>query len=1151
MKTNRIRFLYTFMCTIILFTVSVPINSFAETNESQQEKTITIKGVVTDVTGESLPGVSVAVKGTTNGTMTGVDGEYTVNVTNGNSVLVVSYLGFTSQEVIVGNRTSIDFILKEENNELNEVVVVGYGVQKKVNLTGAVSSIKSEKIANRPASNLTSTLAGLAPGVQVSLNSGDPGGGTANIKIRGTGSINASAPLVLIDGVEGDMSVLNPDDIESVNFLKDAASAAIYGSRAASGVILVSTRKGRQEQPRITFSTLFGSDKAATSLSFLSRTANWMSLHNQSIINATPTAAASALRFPNATIEAWRAADADPNGTYTDPDTGTTIPNWLAYPNTDWATEMFKANFYQRYSLSVSGGTDVSTYLLSASYQSNPGALENTGLKRYNVRANLETKVKSFLTIGTQTYGIKEFKDPGNTTMTYLLQGVPTINPKHGGLYGTSEDPNLTGVNNILASIASNSGTIEHTRINTNWYAIAKIWNGLSAEARFNYSEYQRQDNSHTAYLPQYRFRQGTTNPAAPATKVDQATTSRNSYFDRSYTANLMLRYNESFGDHDISAFAAYEQHYRTTSGFRLAVKGMLDWNTTDINAGSTANSWGTTREKAEAAKKELGILSYFGRVNYAYKSRYLFEVNFRADASSRYAPGHRWGTFPSFSAGWRVSEESFFSPLKNHINNLKLKASYGVLGNQILGYYDITTNRYIGYYDWQMLYSKVNTVLGQSAQSGIVQSQLANYGLTWEKSANTNLGIEASFLDQRLSMEFDYFYRKTKDMLVSPDLYLTLGNVTAPKYNSAEMNSNGMELNIGWHDKVGNVRYSVNANATYMTNKITKFSGALRYEADPSVLDKWGNPTWRYTNLAQASNTGTVQASNTRTVQDVYTRIVEGHMANEFFVRKPYKGDGSYYFSDGKVNPNGGPKNGIIRTKDDLDWVRAMIADGYSFNNKTVGPGAANLWYGEMLMADTNGDGKYGNDDDRTFVGKSPDPKWLLGLNISAEWKGFDLNMSWSGRLGSYAYIRERGVNKSELTTTIDALPSNAMNQFYSYDAVRAATDPNYDPATDPNANIHARYPRLVSATSTMVENTSYLYNSSYFKLKSLQIGYTLPTKWVNNAGISNVRLFLSGENLLTIKSKDFPGVDPELDNNIIVYPLSRVFSGGFSLTF
>jgi hypothetical protein len=256
----------------------------------------------------------------------------------------------------------------------------------------------------------------------------------------------------------------------------------------------------------------------------------------------------------------------------------------------------------------------------------------------------------------------------------------------------------------------------------------------------------------------------------------------------------------------------------------------------------------------------------------------------------------------------------------------------------------------------------------------------------------------------------------------------------------------------------------------------------------------------------------------------------------------------------DGSVDPNGGPKDGMIRTRADLDWVRAMIAAKYSFNNKTVGPGAANLWYGEVLMADVNGDGRYGNDDDRVFTGKPSYPKWLFGLNLSGEWKGFDLSMSWSGRLGSYAYINERGANGSTLTANYDALPANAQTMYYSYDAVAAAANGgnnDYDPAKDPNANYTGKYPRLLSASSTMSASTFYLYNTSFLKLKTLQIGYSLPKNWISKAKISNLRLFVTGENLLTIKYRDFPAVDPELGGSIIVYPIAKMASGGLSITF
>lgn len=1112
----KIRLFCTMTCAIFLLMIA-PASSFANANEATQQ-VMTVKGTVTDKGGTPLPGVSILLKGTTRGVITATDGTYSIDVPDGNSVLVISYLGFMTQEHRVGASTTLNIVLEEASQDIEDVVVVGYGVQKKVNLSGSVSAISSEKLANRPTPNLSSALAGLVPGVRVTQSSGNPGSESVSILIRGLGSINASAPMILVDGVVADMTVINPDDVESISFLKDAASAAIYGSRAANGVVLVTTKKGKREQAKVTFSALFAQEKAVTSMKFLSSTADWMTLHNTAVNNNTPGAT---LRFEQASIDAWRAANINPNGIYTDPVTGNMIPNWLAYPNTDWATEMFKPNFYHRYNLSVSGGSENSTYLLSGSYQNNPGSLENTGMQRYNIRANVESIIRNFLTFGTQTYATKEFKDPGNVSMTYLLQAAPTINPKHDGLYGASEDPSLTMMNNVLSSIAANGGQRQYTRINSTWYANAKIWKGLAAEARFNYSEYQRQDATYTRDLPLYRFREGTERPVERIGVLDQATTDRYSYFATSYTANLILRYSRTFGNHDISAFAAYEQYYAQNSGFSASKKGLLDWNVTDITSASVMESIGGS------AKVELGMLSYFGRLNYAYKNRYLFEANIRTDGSSRFAPGHRWGTFPSFSAAWRISEEPFFQPVKRYVSNLKLKASYGVLGNQVSGYYD-----------WQSIYSKVNNVFDESVQNGVIQSQLPNYALSWEKTATSNIGVEAGFFGQRLTMEFDYFARKTWDMLVQPPQYLTIGNVSSPMVNSAEMKNNGIDFSIGWNDRIGSLRYSLNVNASYSTNRVTAYKGALRYEADPNTLDIWGNPTWRYTNLADVSSGGN-------------NRIVEGHMVNEFFLRQPYRGSGTYKKADGTIDPKGGPKDGMIRTKADLDWVKDMIAAGYSFNNKTVGTGAANLWYGEILMADINGDGRYGDSNDREFIGKSTIPKWIFGFNFSATWRGFDLSMNWSGRLGSYAYINSRGVNGSILPSITDALPADALTAYYSYDAVKAANDPSYDPANDPSASYTGRLPRLLSATSTLEDNTFYLYNTSFLKLKALQLGYTLPRKWLDRTMLSNLRVFVTGENLFTVKSKDFPAVDPELGGSVVVYPIARMLSGGISITF
>jgi TonB-linked SusC/RagA family outer membrane protein len=1018
----------------------------------------------------------------------------------------------------------VDVTLSEGDQALDEVVVVGYGVQKKVNLTGSVASISSDKLVNRPVQSLTTAIAGLAPGVSATQTSGNPGSESVTLRIRGTGSFNSSSPLVLVDGVVSDMVPVNADDVENITFLKDAASAAIYGSRAANGVILVTTKKGKKEKPRIVFSALTAQEQAITKVKFLSDMPTWMSVHNIAARNSSPEA--QSLRYEQATIDAWAAANANPNGTYTDEATGTTTPNWLAYPNTDWAQEIFQPTYFQKYNLSISGGSDATTYFMSLGYMDNPGTLENTGMQRINTRINLETKIADFLTLGTQTYATKEYKEPGDVSMTYLFQAFPSINPKHNGLFGYSEDPNMTPVNNILHSIASQGGMNDYTRINTTWYANADIWKGISAEVKVNYNEYMREDEHYGQNIPLYRFREGTDKPAYGIGVLDQATTYRYAYNSRSYTADALLKYAGSFGKHSVSALLGYEQFWSQSSGFSATKKGLIDWSLTDITSAAEMESIGGS------AKTDYAMISYFGRVNYDYEGKYLFEANFRSDASSRFAPGHRWGTFPSFSVGWRPSEEAFFEPAKSIVNSLKVRTSYGSLGNTVSGNYD-----------WQALYKKVNNVFDESVANGVIQSQLPNYLLSWEKVTTFDFGFDASFLKQRLGVEFDWYKRNTEGILTSSIIYLTMGNISAPMSNTADMQNTGVELTLSWNDKIGDVRYGASANASYNINEVTKFKGALKYEEDPNTLDIWGNPTRRYTNLSDVSTGGD-------------TRRVEGQAIDEYFLRRPYQGNGSYTNADGSVNPQGGPKDGMIRTKADLDWVKAMTAAGYTFNSNltaaNVKETAGSLWYGEMIMADVNGDGKYGNDDDREFIGKSSTPKWVFGLNLFAEWKGIDVSMTWAGRLGSWSYINSRGINASLVPSLNDALPVDATSIYYTYDAVKAHDDPDYDPAADPTANINGKYPRLLAGSaSSMVNNTFYLYNTSYFKLKALQIGYTLPQKWTKPAKIGSLRIFVSGENLLTFSSKDFPGVDPELGGSISVYPIARMLSGGITIGF
>ena len=1093
-----------------------------------------VSGVVKDATGEPIIGANVVEKGVgTNGVITNLDGEFTLEVPE-NASLIISYIGYLQQDVSTKGKDAFNIIMKEDTKTLDEVVVVGYGVQKKVNLSGSVSSVSSEKIANRPVMNLGQALVGAAPGVRVTQGSGNPGDESIGIQVRGQGSFNNSSPLVLVDGVQADMGPLNTDDVESISILKDASAAAIYGSRAANGVILVTTKKGKKdESPKVTLTAMFAQEKPITDFKLMSSTADFMELHNIAKLNANPTANTPDYSWES--IEEWREADKNPNGIYTNPVTGQQIPNWLAYPNTDWAQILFQPAFYQKYGVNVSGGSKNTTYLLSLGYQDNPGTLDNTSMERFNIRANVETKIADIITFGTQTYGTKEFKDPGSTSMTYLLQAWPGQTPIYDGKYGASEHPEVTQKDNILQQVAAQGGQNTYTRLNTTWYANIELpLKGLVAEAKFNWSQYSRHDEHYSQNLPRYSFRESFDTPKEGIGVLDQATTYRYAYESTSYTADLLLRYNNTFGKHDVGAFFGYEQYRAETTGFSAEKKGLIDWSITDITSGAEMNSIGGS------AKSVNAIISYFGRVNYAYAGKYLLEASFRSDASSKFAPGHRNSFFPSGSVAWRISEEPFFESLKNAVNSLKIRASYGSLGNTVGGNYD-----------WQALYKKVNNVFDEKVQNGLIQSSIQNLALSWEKVTTYNFGLDASFLNQRLTLEADFYLRKTSDILTNSIIYKTMGSISAPMSNTASLTNHGFEFNVGWNDQINDFRYGIGINMAFNKNKVTDFKGALQYELDENTKDIWGNPTWRYTNLADVSTGGD-------------TRRVEGHMIDEYFLRRPYKGDGSYKLADGSVNPKGGPRDGMIRTKADLDWVAAMMAAGYTFNNnlKNIGSNGSNLWYGDLIMDDVNGDGKYGNDDDREFTGKSSTPKVTLGLNITAAWRGFDLNMTWSGRFGGYHYLNSKGANGSMITNVGDALPGDAWDKFYFYDSEASHAgiikDENgtiigssYDPATDPNANISNEYPRLLTSGGTTPSNTFYLYNTSFFKLKSLQIGYTLPKKWIAPAKISNLRVFVSGENLLTIKSSRFPGVDPELGSSLAVYPIARMFSGGLSVTF
>ena len=1073
----------------------------AMSDASPQQARITVKGVVTDEL-DALAGVNIIEKGTTNGTVTDVNGEFSLNVAS-NATLVVSYIGFTTQEIAVNSRTAIDIRLTEDSQMLDEVVVVGYGTQRKVNLTGSVSTIGASKMESRAVPNLSTSLTGLAAGVSVRQGSGNPGNDGANIRIRGIGTFAGDyrSPMVIVDGIESNMDAVNPNDVETISILKDAASAAIYGSRGANGVVLVTTKKGnRNATPTITYSGILSSDRPSTKHAFLWDYAEHMDMMNMAQRATNP---AGQLIYSQTEIDKWRAAKNNPNGLseYTWPN-GFKAPNRIAYPNTNWADALFENWFAQNHNVSLTGGSANTAYLLSAGFLENPGVMQKTGLKRYQMRINMESQINKFLKAGTQTYALMQDKQVGDqsTALTYLYQQMAGAVPYFDGKYGgqtAPEDPTTT--NNLLRILNERDGNNRTYRLNTTWFVTVNIMDGLTFDARFNYQMRQINEERWSVSVDRYNLRTGLV--ITQGVNEAGATTYRSSVEDYRSTGNLLLNYNKTFGDHTVSGLFGYEQMYYNYKGFNATRQGFLDLSIHDITTASDMVTIGGDYER------DYAMISYFGRVNYDYKGRYLFEANFRRDASSRFSPAHRWGTFPSVSAGWRISEEAFFEPLKQAVSSLKLRASWGKLGN--------TTS---GYYDWQATYGRQYNSFGANIANGLGQTKIANPLLQWENVTSSEAGIEVGLLNNRLFIEAGYYNKLTEGILTSPAIYATMGVASAPTKNTADMRNSGIEASLTWNDKKGDFRYSATVNFAWNVNTVVKYLGKMK--------EGWENDVY-VSNIGQAAS---MSGNNI---------VTEGHPYNEFFLRTVYRGTGTYHNADGTVNVNGGPKDGMIRTPDDLQWVRDMIAAGYSFNGRTTIAANA-LNYGELIMADINGDKNYGNSYDRVFTGKSDNPKYTLGFTGHASWKGFDLNMTWAGNFGMWYFLRERGINQPNVSQG-NVMPAHARTMFYYYNEA----DPN-----DPKNNITAPHPRMLYAQDgTYVASDFYLYDASYFKLKFLQFGYTVPKSLTQKVYINRLRLFVSGENLLTFTN--YPGMDPEIGSSVNVYPISMALSGGINITF
>lgn len=1061
-----------------------------------------LRGKITDEKAEAIPGVSIVLKGTSKGTVSANDGTYELQLNQAGGTLVFSSVGYKTQEITLSSQTELNVTLMGADQSLNEVVVVGYGTQKKVNMTGSVATISAASIENRPVTNLSSSLAGLAAGVSVQQGSGRPGSDGATIRIRGNGTLNNNNPLVIVDGIISSMDAVNPNDVESMSILKDAASASIYGSLAANGVILITTKKGNKNKVSVTYTGMLSITQPMNTIKFVTDYPRHMNLINEAYRNLGQNNL-----FAQTTIDAWQAAAQDPNGV-----TANGVANALAYPNTDWTKTIFENNVLQNHNLSISGGSEKSSYLLSANYLGNPGTMANTGTERYILRANLDSKITKFLTLGTQTYASIQSYGLGNTStaFNFLRQTTPGVVPFYDGRYGFAQAPEESATaNNILSYLYGTGGADKQSRFNTTLYATLQLLKDLSFESRFNYQTRLRETNTHTNPIDRWDFATNTLKQAASA--PDQLST--NYAFNKDYatTLDLVLRYNKQLGDHSLGAIAGFNQYYFNYYNLAASKMGLIDYN---ITTPGSANLPTTTT----GGEYDFALKSFFGRLNYNFKDRYLLEANVRYDGSSKFAPGNRWGVFPSFSAGWRLSEEPFMNGINNYVQNLKIRGSWGMLGNNVMN-----TDQSLGNYDYQSLYSTNAYSFNGLAVTGLWKGKIANPLLKWESTAVTDIGLEGSFLKGAINFDIDLYRKYTDGILTTPPIQLILGTATAPTQNTAAVLNKGVELSLGYRGKSGDFQFGLTGNFAYNYNRVDQYKGKL-VEGYQDV-----NGVRTYT-----SNLGDVSSGGD-------TRILEGRQINEYYVRTVYQGNGNYVKSaDGSVDIQAGPKDGMIRTPGDLQWLQDMTAAGYVFQ-PAGGVGKSRIYYGDLIYADTNGDGIYGNTYDRQFTGTNTTPKYNFGLRGDLSWKGLDFSMIWSGSTGFQYYWNVQGYNNSTLQNGF-AIPLSVADDHYYYN--------DADPS-DPANNIQGKAPRLKNTTDAQnaaVASNFWLYNAGYIKLRNVQLGYSLPQSLTKKVALERARIYVSGENLLLITR--YPGMDPEVGASVD-YPTMRQFTLGLNLTF
>ena len=988
-----------------------------EMEASEQQKSVS--GKVTDSSGASLPGVAVIVKGTTSGSITDSNGSYSISNVPMDATLQFSFVGMKMQEIAVGGKTTINAVLSEEAIGIEEVIAVGYGTQKKVNLTGSISSVSTKELESRPITQASQALAGLATGVSVSQGSGRPGSDGAEIRIRGIGTFSGAGkdPLVLIDGLAASINDIDPGSIKSMSVLKDAASAAIYGTRAANGVILIETKRGQKGNIQISYNNYVGWQKVTELPNFLE---SWEYATMKNVAAPNSYTADQIAKYKDGS----------------DPDNYPNVPHLKNFLNTG-------SGFQTNHNVSFMGGDDKNSYLLSLGYLSQDGLMAENNYTKYNFGLNFDSQIKKNLKLKVNLNGYSQKTDEPRASygdvqsmIGFSVREAPIYaGRKSDGTYGYQDDFSPEA---WLASesFTNNKGKNFLGGMELSWELIKGLT--LSGKAGYKYYTYTNQSYNSTFVFDASK----TVGPSSLSVRSGD---------NSLVTLQSLLSYTKTIEKHNISVLAGFSQEAYREDWINASRDKFPNNSLYELNSGASGNM------QNSGSGSEWGLRSYFGRINYDFSGKYLFEANARYDGTSRFPSSGRWGLFPSLSAGWRVSEESFIKNNISWINNLKLRASWGKLGNQNISNYPYQNVLSLGQ----------NYTFGGTLVSGIALTTLSNADITWEKTQVNNIGLDLSMLNDQLSMTLDYFDKTTSDILYPKSASSVLGLSTS-EYNAGEVKNTGFEVVLNYRTSIGNVKINVSPNFSYVKNKVTKL-------ADEKLQD----------------------------------------IGKGLFVGQPI---GAIY--------------GYV-----ADGIFKDAADVASYATQPIAGQPGVIRFKDISGADGVPDGKVDATYDRKVIG-STTPKYYYGATITADYNGFDFSVLLQGlggfekQMGSYM-----------------AFAFYNSGQIQRWQADGAWTEAN------PDAN--AIYPKLTNlnmGSENVQSSTFWNRNASFLRLKNVQLGYTIPKSVIQKIKLSNLRIFYSGQNLLSL-SHFYTGWDPEMyqatGDQPSFYPITAVHTFGINVKF